>query len=84
MHLRSLLFYCGGVTYEVSAATLESQFDAFAPIFDQALDSAVCQRSEPQPRSRGNGDLGMVILPRSNAEGTFNLGDYQDALALAV
>jgi len=84
MHLRSLLFYCDGVTYEISAAALESQFDSLTPIFDQALDSAVCQRSKPQPAANGNGDLGMVILPRSNAQGTFNLGDYQQALALAL
>jgi hypothetical protein len=83
MHLRSLIFYCNAVTYEVSAATLESQFEAYAAVFDQALDSAVCHRPEPQTLPHGNPDLGMVILPRSNAEGTFNLGDYQQALALA-
>jgi len=82
MHLRTLLYYCDGATYEVSAASLDRDFEGYTNLFDQALDSTSCDRSG-RPPLKEHGALGMVILPQANDENEFNLPDYQKALALA-
>lgn len=82
MRLRTHLLYCNAQTYEITGGTLEQSFDAYAATFDQSLESARCDPQGRYPTLTG-GALGMVILPPAGPTGEFDLGIYQQSLALA-
>jgi hypothetical protein len=82
LRLSSLLIYCNAITYEVTGAAPEDDFEQYTSIFKQAKDSAQCDRGNLPPQLE-SGAVGMVILPKANDKGEFNPADYQQALALA-
>ncbi|MBN1305593.1 MAG: hypothetical protein JXA13_14235 [Anaerolineales bacterium] len=82
LHFQSLFIYCNAVTYEITAMAAETEFNAYNALFEKTLNSAICTRADSTPYL-SKGALGMVVLPKANPANQFDLGDYQQALALA-